>query len=151
MKKSMAYIAVYSSLFVTAFLAATIFPAQSETLLALLIVQKTHIVWLLVTVASIGNILGSCINWWLGTRIERFKDRRWFPVNKPSLEKAQLLYQRYGRWSLLLSWVPFIGDPLTIMAGILREKFLVFLLLVSVAKTGRYVVLALILTGIISP
>ena len=119
-------------------------------MLALLIVQKAHAVWLLVAVASVGNILGSCVNWWLGTYIERFKDRRWFPVNAASLQTAQKHYQRWGRWSLLLSWVPFIGDPITVMAGVMKEKFAVFLIWVGVAKTGRYIVLAAITTGFIN-
>ena len=97
---------------------------------------------MLVAVASVANILGSCLNWYLGVYIETFKNRRWFPVKEKSLMKAQDFYQKYGRWSLLLSWVPFIGDPLTVMAGVMKERFLVFLMLVSVAKIGRYVVLA---------
>jgi membrane protein YqaA with SNARE-associated domain len=54
------------------------------------------------------------------------------------LQKAEAWYHRYGRWSLLLSWVPVIGDPLTVVAGVLREPFAVFLALVTVAKIGRY-------------
>lgn len=133
------------SLFLVAFAAATIFPAQSEALLAALILKTDIAVWLLVAVASAGNILGSCVNWVLGVYVETFKNRRWFPVKEKSLERVQAFYKKYGRWSLLLSWVPFIGDPLTVMAGFMKEHFAVFLLFVSVAKIGRYVALAWLL------
>jgi membrane protein YqaA with SNARE-associated domain len=100
--------------------------------------------WLLVAIASVGNVLGSVINWILGRGIERLRHRRWFPVKEPELAKAQCWYQRYGKWSLLLSWAPIIGDPLTLVAGVLREPFPVFLALVTIAKTVRYVAVALV-------
>jgi membrane protein YqaA with SNARE-associated domain len=134
--------AILGGLFFAAFAAATIFPAQSEALLAALILRNDIPAWLLITVASAGNVLGSCLNWLLGRFIEKLKDRSWFPVNGTSLARAQASYQKYGRWSLLLSWVPFIGDPITVIAGVMREKFWMFLLFVSVAKAGRYIALA---------
>ena len=102
---------------------------------------------LLIAVASAGNILGSCVNWLLGGFAERFRDRKWFPVSPQALDRAQGWYRRYGRWSLLLSWVPVVGDPLTVAAGVMREPFLPFLLLVALAKTGRYLVLAALTLG----
>jgi membrane protein YqaA with SNARE-associated domain len=82
------------------------------------------------------------INWLLGRGIERFRHRKWFPARAASLDRAQRWYRRYGKWTLLLSWAPIVGDPLTIVAGVLREPFPTFLVLVTLAKTGRYVVLA---------
>jgi len=140
----MGNITVLGSLFLTAFVAATFFPAQSEALLAGLILTSSIPVWGLVLTASIGNILGACVNWLLGRSIEYFKDRAWFPVKEKALRRAQERYTAHGRWILLLSWVPVIGDPITIVAGVMREKFHVFLLLVTVAKTGRYIVLAML-------
>lgn len=134
---------VYASLFLAALAAATILPMQSEAVLVGLLLAD-YSSWLLITVASVGNVLGSAINWLLGRGIERFRDRPWFPASNEGLERAQSWYRRYGKWSLLLSWVPIIGDPLTVIAGVLREPFLVFLLLVAVAKVGRYLVLAAI-------
>ena len=133
---------IFLGLFLAAFAAATVMPMQSEALLVGLIFKNDQPIWLLVIVASIGNILGSCVNWWLGKSIERFKDRKWFPVSEKSLVTAQSYYSRYGRWSLLLSWVPFIGDPLTVMSGVMREKFGIFLIFVSIAKAGRYLIIA---------
>lgn len=140
----MTSIAALGSMFLTAFLAATFLPAQSEALLAALILKTDIPVWLLVAVASAGNILGSCVNWVLGRYLETFKGRAWFPVKEQSLERAQAYYRKYGRWSLLLSWVPIIGDPITVMAGVLRERFHIFILFVSVAKIGRYIVFAML-------
>ncbi len=96
----------------------------------------------LVAVASVGNTLGSVVNWLLGRAVEKFSDRRWFPVKHHQLERASRWYHKYGRWSLLMSWAPFIGDPLTVAAGVLREPFWSFFILVAIAKTGRYILLA---------
>lgn len=134
--------AVYAGLFAVAFLAATIFPAQSEAVLTGLLLGGDYAPWLLVLVASLGNVLGATVNWGLGRGIECFRERKWFPVQGVALERAKGWYLRYGRWSLLLSWVPFVGDPLTVAAGIMRERLAIFLLLVAIAKTGRYLVLA---------
>lgn len=128
----------YLLLFMSAFGAATLLPLQSEAVLLGLFWQEQHPAVLLILVASAGNILGSCVNWYLGIQIEHYKDKRWFPVSEQQLLKAQRLYQKYGYWSLLLSWVPIIGDPLTLIAGLLKENFARFVLIVSMAKTGRY-------------
>ena len=77
----------------------------------------------------------------MGRGIERFRHRRWFPVTETQLERAQAWYARWGVWSLLLSWAPF-GDAITVVAGVLRTRWWVFLSLVALAKTGRYAVLA---------
>ena len=134
----------YSGLFIAAFLAATILPAQSEAGLAALILASPASVTLLVATASLGNILGAVVNWYLGRGINRFTGETWFPATADQLSRATSWYHRYGRWSLLLSWVPFIGDPLTVVAGIMREPLLRFLLIVGLAKTGRYIVVALL-------
>lgn len=137
----------YLLLFISAFGAATLLPLQSEAVLVGLLMQHQYSVALLIIVASIGNILGSCINWYLGLRIERFKDKKWFPVSENNMIKAEKIYQKYGFWSLLLSWLPVIGDPITLIAGLFREKFWRFLLMVFIAKTGRYICIYLIFQG----
>ncbi len=133
----------YFSLFLSALLAATLLPAQSEGLLAALILEGSYFFWGLILVASVGNTLGSVVNWWLGYHLQRFQDRRWFPFSRGSIEKAGERLRRYGLWSLLLSWVPVIGDPITLVAGFLRVRFWVFLGLVALAKTARYLVIGL--------
>ena len=128
-------------LFLSAFGAATLLPLQSEAVLLGLLWQEHHHAALLILVASLGNILGSCVNWYLGMRVEQYKHKKWFPVSEQQMLKAQRTYQKYGYWSLLFSWVPIIGDPITLIAGLLKEKFGRFLWMVSLAKTGRYLFL----------
>ncbi len=140
-------LAVYLGLFGLAFLAATILPAQSEAALFALLVTGAYPAWALIAVASAGNVLGSCANWLLGRLATRLEDRPWFPLRRASIARAEAWYRRYGRWSLLLSWAPIVGDPLTVVAGLLREPFPVFLALVTVAKVGRYLVVAAIQQG----
>jgi membrane protein YqaA with SNARE-associated domain len=138
----MADLSIYAGLFAVALIAATIFPLQSEALLVGLLLAGGHPAWLLVAVASVGNVIGSTINWWLGRSIERFRERRWFPIKPVALDRAARWYHRYGRWTLLLSWTPVIGDPLTMIAGVMREPLASFLIIVAIAKTGRYVAIA---------
>lgn len=130
------------SLFFTAFVAATLLPAQSELLLAGLTVKNVAPVWQLVGVAALGNTLGSATNWLLGRFCVRYRHKSWFPVKNEALEKAEAWYSTYGRWSLWLSWVPIIGDPLTLAAGLLREPFPSFILIVGAAKLTRYAIVA---------
>lgn len=129
-------------LFGSAFLAATLLPAQSEAVLLGLLLAQPEDAALLIATASLGNTLGAMVNWGLGLGIQRFRGRPWFPVSVAQLERAERHYRRFGRWSLLLSWMPVVGDPLVLVAGVLREKFWIVLLLTAVAKTGRYLVLA---------
>ncbi|MFY0727541.1 YqaA family protein [Pseudomonas sp. NFX15] len=137
----------YLGLFFAAFGAATLLPLQSEAVLVGLLLSDRYWLWALLAVATFGNVLGSLLNWWLGRGIERFRERRWFAVNLRHLEKARRHYQRYGHWSLLLSWVPVIGDPLALVAGVMREPLGRFLLIVTLAKGARYGVLAALTLG----
>ena len=138
----MADLLAYKGMFLAAFIAATLLPAQSELVLSGLLLAGKQPIWALIAVASAGNILGSVVNWLMGRYVHRFNGRRWFPVKLEQLDKAERWYHKYGRWSLLLSWAPVIGDPLTLVAGLLREPFWSFVLLVALAKTGRYLVVA---------
>ncbi len=136
-------IAAYGGLFLTAFLAATIFPAQSEILLAGMHATGDYDHLALLLVATAGNVLGSVVNWALGRYLMHFQDRRWFPVTPAMVARATRWYRRFGVWSLLLAWIPVIGDPLTLVAGILRVDIRLFLLLVTAGKAARYAALVL--------
>lgn len=131
---------IYLSLFISGLIAATLFPASSELLLVALY-QQGYTVGLLWLVATAGNTFGSCINWYLGRELLRFQDRRWFPFNASQLHKAETQFKRYGVWSLLLAWLPIVGDPLTLIAGVLRISFMPFVVLVAIGKGLRYAVL----------
>jgi membrane protein YqaA with SNARE-associated domain len=143
----MVVFSVYTGLFMAAFLAATVVPMQSEAVLVGLLMTGDYPVGWLLAVASCGNILGAVVNWWLGRFIERFRHRSWFPVSEHRLTQSQGWYQRYGKWSLLLCWMPVIGDPLTVVAGVMREPLPIFLLIAGSAKILRYLVLAGVTLG----
>jgi membrane protein YqaA with SNARE-associated domain len=134
----------YGGLFLSALAAATILPAQSEGVFAALLLQGSYKPLALLAAASVGNVLGSVFNWGFGRGLLRFQSYRWFPVTPARLGSAANWYRRFGRWSLLASWMPVIGDPLTLAAGVLREPFWSFLAIVTVAKVGRYLVLMMI-------
>jgi membrane protein YqaA with SNARE-associated domain len=137
----------YLGLFVAALGSATLLPLQSEAVLVGLLLAEAHAVWALLTVATVGNVLGAVVNWSIGRGLEHYRHRRWFPVSAHRLTQAQDFYRRTGHWSLLLSWVPIVGDPLTLIAGLLREPLWRFLGLVTLAKGGRYVVLSALVLG----
>jgi membrane protein YqaA with SNARE-associated domain len=137
----------YVGLFLAAFGAATLLPMQSEAVLVAMLLSDRYIASTLLAVATFGNVLGSTLNWVLGRSIERLRHKRWFPVSESKLEKAEQFYLRYGRWSLLLSWVPIIGDPLTVVAGVMREPIWSFLLIVTLVKGIRYLVLTAVTLG----
>lgn len=142
-------LSAYLGLFAIAFVAATILPAQSEAALVALLVAGRQDPVLLVAVASVGNLLGAMVNWALGRAVTRFSDRPWFPVTAAQLDRATGWYRRWGRWSLLLSWAPIVGDALTVAAGVLREPLASFTLLVGLAKTARYVIVAAVTLNIL--
>jgi membrane protein YqaA with SNARE-associated domain len=130
-----------AALFAAAFGAATVLPFQSEVVfVGLQLAGDVGLVWLVV-VASIGNVLGAVVNYLLGRWLEHFRGRRWFPATDRQLARAQDWYNRWGVWTLLLSWAPF-GDAFTVIAGTMRTPLWLFLALVSLAKTGRYAALA---------
>ena len=129
----------YLQLLLFSFLAATFLPFSSEVILTTMYLSKNFNIFILLFVASIGNISGSLFNWYLGKKILIFKDKKWFPISNDRLKKSEKFFQKYGVWSLLLAWVPIIGDPLTMIAGVLRIKLIVFLIFVSISKISRYV------------
>ena len=123
-------------------------PFSSEALLVAMQVSGSFPVAGLLAAASLGNILGAVANWVLGRFCLHWRDRKWFPVKPRELARASAWFNRYGIWSLLLAWVPIIGDPITLAAGVLRTRFLPFLLLVALSKTGRYAVLLGVVEGV---
>ena len=139
----------YLAVFLSAFVAATLLPAQSEAVLSFYILSAPQTVFALILVATVGNVLGSVVNWVVGFYATRFQNRKWFPATPSQMQRAEKFYRKYGRYSLLLGWVPFIGDPITVIAGVLREPIFSFLLLVTIAKSARYIALSLIVLEMI--
>jgi membrane protein YqaA with SNARE-associated domain len=132
----------YAVMFVSAFVSATLLPFASEAVLVAELRGGLGSTAGLVTIATIGNVAGSTLNWWMGRAVHRFTGRRWFPFKANAIARATERFKRFGPWLLLLSWVPVIGDPLTLVAGILRVPLGVFFTLVTIGKAGRYIVIA---------
>lgn len=136
----MTALAIYGSLFITAFLAATVLPVSSEALLTGLIAAGRGDPVLLFVAATIGNTLGSMVNWALGRGIGTLRAKRWFPVTREHYEQASRTFRRFGVWTLLFAWLPVIGDALTVAAGAARVHLGLFVMLVAAGKAGRYAV-----------
>jgi len=134
----------YVVMFGAAFLAATLLPFYSEVLVVGLVLDRPQEwiwIWL---VASLGNTLGSAVNWALGRYLLRFQDRKWFPFKSGGLSRSQRWFQKYGVWSLLMAWAPVGGDALTFLAGVMRVNFSLFWLLTFIGKAARYLVLIMV-------
>ena len=131
---------IYLSLFGISFLAATILPFSSELSLAGLISTSNFNNSLLLIAASLGNILGSVVNWFIGFYSRNFTSKKWFPFNELQITTSSKWFEKFGKWSLLFAWVPILGDPLTLVAGLLRVKFLDFIILVAIGKVSRYLI-----------
>ena len=132
---------IYLSLLTVSFMVATIVPFGSEVYFATLLSLGKYNNFLLLVSASVGNVLGSVFNWICGYYINYFIKKSWFPIKKDKIKKGTDLFNKYGKWSLLLSWVPFVGDPITFVAGTLRFSFIPFIILVSIGKVGRYLII----------
>jgi len=127
-------------LFVSAFISSTIAPGGSEAVLAYLVAEKLQPVMILVVVATIGNTLGALTTWWLGV----FAANK-FPVDQVLEHKKQQSVQwvrRWGVWSLLLSWMPIVGDGLCFAAGWLKLPLFFSIVLILVGKLARYLFVA---------
>lgn len=126
------------TVFGAAFLAATILPFWSEVIVATALADETLPRLALWTAATTGNTLGAVVNWGLGRYANHFRDRTWFPASQTQMDKAEAWFNRYGVWSLLMAWLPIGGDALTVIAGLLRVRFDVFVILVGLGKGARY-------------
>ncbi len=138
----MTFIAEYFAVFLSGFLSATLLPGSSEVVLIAMLSEGAGAPEILVMAATVGNVLGSLVNWLFGKYLIGFMGRWWFPVSEKSYEKAKNWFEQYGTWSLLLAWMPVIGDPITLLAGALRIRLRTFLILVTIGKFARYVFIA---------
>ena len=132
---------IYLSLFFISFLAATILPFSSELTLVGLISTSNYDNLLLLVFASFGNVLGSVFNWGLGFYARNLTIKKWFPFKETQIERSSKWFSKFGKWSLLFAWVPIVGDPLTFVAGLLRVRFLDFIILVAIGKVSRYLII----------
>ncbi|MCK5782967.1 MAG: DedA family protein [Desulfobacterales bacterium] len=131
----------YVGLFIASFLAATILPLSSEVVLAALLLNGLHPV-ILVGVATFGNVLGAFLNYAIGLWGGCLLVRKVLKISDDEFVKAQQTFKKYGVFSLLFAWVPVIGDPLTVVAGLLEINILIFFILVAAGKFIRYAVIS---------
>ena len=132
---------IYISLFTVAFMVATIVPFGSEAYFVTLLSMGKYNDFFLIAAASLGNVLGSIFNWVCGYYVNYFIKKPWFPINNRMIDKGNNMFTKYGKWSLLLSWVPFIGDPIAFAACTFRYNILFFLIFVSIGKVARYLLI----------
>lgn len=135
-------IAELTGLFLAAFGAATILPGASEAVLAGVLALGNASTAAALAVATLGNTLGSVVNWMLGRFLGSLRGHPRFPVPPEKFEAYSAAYRRWGFWSLALSWVPVIGDPLTVVAGVMRTPLWIFVPIVGAAKLARYLFVA---------
>lgn len=122
------------------FLAASVLPMGSEPAVAAMAAASKNI-WMLLLVASIGNYLGSLTNYAVGRWGGDWSVARFFKVKPAAFQKARRFYTRWGAPTLFFAWVPVVGDPLTILAGIFKIHPLIFTLWVLPGKTLRYFII----------
>lgn len=133
----------FPALFIWSFLAATLVPLGSEWLLAALLLQGFDPAWS-VSVATVGNTLGALTTYGIGLWGGPLLIGRVLRIDPATRQRAERFYTRFGSWSLLLSWLPVIGDPLCLAGGLLRVAPGRFLLLVTAGKLARYLTVALL-------
>lgn len=140
----------FAGLWFSAFTSASLLPGTSEMVLAYLWYQQ-HSLIVLWCVATSGNVAGSMLNYWLGSQFRRFSNKAWYPSKPLEDDRAKRWMQAYGAYTLLLSWLPVVGDPLTLMAGVFRIPLARFIWLVLIAKGGRYAVVLMFADQLLLP
>ena len=136
----------YTGLFLSSFLAATILPLSSEVVLSTLLLTDLPVVNL-VAIATTGNVLGSLTNYALGYWVSLELVKKWLKISEEQFARAEKRFVKYGLFSLCFAWVPIIGDPLTLIAGVLRIRLFWFVILVTAGKLVRYIVVAYLITS----
>lgn len=129
------------SLFFSALISSTLFPGGSEALLLYRLNEGGDAITLVI-IATIGNVLGSLITYAMGRLGNEAIHKKWLRMDEAKVARAEVWFGRYGMPSLLLAWLPVVGDPLCLVAGLLRSHAGLFLLLVTIGKAARYAVLA---------
>lgn len=134
----------YLTLFFSALTSATILPGSSEVLLSAMLTTQKYLIWMLCLSATLGNLLGSCINYWLGFKILDYKDHKWFPVGEANLSRAEAWFNKYGLFCLFFAWLPIVGDALTVIAGVFKVRLWSFIWIVGLGKAIRYWVITIL-------
>lgn len=133
---------VYLTLFFSAFISATLFPLGSEALL-IYDIKEGYNIYLLLFFATLGNSFGSILNYYLGLKGEEYLIEKKL-LNEKYIDISKRYFDKYGFITILFSWLPIIGDPITFVAGILKYNFKKFVILVIISKFSRYLFIVLL-------
>jgi len=133
----------YIGIFLAAFIASTLLPAPSELIL-ILAIENNFNLYLAILVATLGNVLGSLTNYYIGYFSNSEKLIKKFKLNQNKIDKWTLKSEKYGFWLGLLAWLPIIGDPLIAVVGFLKVKIIPLTLTITLGKLSRYIVVAII-------
>ena len=139
---------MFWDLFFSGLLSATLLPGSSEALLLYRLHESADQVVLLIVSVTVGNLLGSLITYAMGRGGNHLAHQKWLGIRETSLVRAEQWFQRWGRYSLLLAWLPVVGDPLCLLAGLLKVNLWLFTLLVAIGKLVRYLFLAFVVMGV---
>lgn len=136
-----------STVFVVAFVSATLLPLGSEPAVLGLVMLNPAMFWPAVLVATAGNTLGGALTWWMGYGAERAYEH--VKQEKPPDPRAMRWLERFGAKACLLSWLPIVGDPLCAVAGWLKLPFWPCVAYMAVGKLARYTLMTAALTGLV--
>jgi len=136
----------YGGLFLGCLLSATIIPFASEALF-LGVLYAGGDPYLTLLVATSGNFTGSLITYFMGYLGNFRQLERWFGIKSEKVDKMKIYVDKYGIWAAALTWIPFIGDPLTLALGFFRVNFKIILPLILVVKYLRYHILLYFIFG----
>lgn len=134
-----------SSVFVVAFVSATLLPMGSEPAVFGLVSLNPHLFWSAIGVATLGNTLGGALSWWMGLASHKVVDR--YHHSAHHLRALDWL-KKLGPKACLLAWLPLVGDPLCAVAGWLKLPFWPCLLYMAIGKAARYVLMTSALVGV---
>ncbi len=137
----------YISLFLTSFLASTILPFGSESVVALLVHSGFNL-FTVVIVATVGNYLGACTTYYIGLKGRSEIIDKYLSISQVQLAKTDKLFKKYGVYVLLFTWVPGIGDAITATGGLLKLPFKTFSIYVFAGKFARYLAIAYLISQV---
>lgn len=132
----------YWGMGIASFLAGTFFPFSSEAVMAALLVSSNMDPFMTVMSGTIGNVVGSMVNYWIGSAATPEHISKWFRIKKSRLDSAQNYVQKYGSWVGFFSFIPILGTAISIALGVLRANVWGTLLSTFIGKCLRYVIVA---------
>lgn len=133
--------------FIAGAISASILPGTTEVAMATAIGAFKLAPIPVIAAATAGSVAGSGVQWAIGRFLASYRDHRRFPLKAADYDKYAAWFQRYGVWALIMSWLPGVGDVLTLVGGLFRTPFWLSMVLVGLAKGARFALFAYALVG----